>query len=138
MSSQSPVDVARTLAAALDEDDFATAGRVIHEACTYDINDETITGRDAIIDRYRRASREGRAKLDGLEFDSRVDAHDDQRATITYIDDLTQAGRTHRYTCRQIVTIEHGLVTHIRHVELPDEREALNTFYAQVGLPVSQ
>lgn len=130
--------IATLLATALDADDFEAATTLLHPDCEYVIAGQTIAGRDAIIDSYRTASRQGRAKLDRLEFASRVDALDAHRAAITYIDDITHAGHSHRYTCQQIVSVSDGVITHIVHVELPSEREALNAFYTQVGLPVSR
>ena len=133
----SPLEIARQFANALDKDDYAAAGLVIHPACVYVIRDQIFEGRDAILDSYRNASKTGRATFDSLEYASSVTVADDSHAVLDFIDDLVHNGQSHRYRCRQIVTIANGLITGIEHCELDGERASLNTFKRAVGIETS-
>ncbi|MDP7030344.1 MAG: hypothetical protein QF733_09000 [Phycisphaerales bacterium] len=124
------LETARTL----DQSGSTTAASVIAEGCAYTRPDTVITGRDAILASYRSADEWGQSSLDQVVFESSVRPHEDGRFAIEYLDLLTRRGHQHEHRCRQIVTVQAGLITHMEHVDLPGQPEALRACFEQVGV----
>lgn len=127
---QSILDLTRQFAQALDRDDFAAAAAFMAADCSYALRGQTIDGREAIIASYRSASEGGRSKLDTIVFESSVKQLSGDCTLISYADHLTCKGLQHTHRCEQAVTFNaQGLICHIEHRDLPDEREALAAFF---------
>jgi len=136
MNSQSASGYAATaLAHALDRDEFATAEAMLAAGCVYESPYGLLEGPAAIMASYRGNAESAVNKFDRIEYESRVDAIDDASARITYFDRITHKGKTHEFSCCQIVTVgDDGVIVRIVHEEIPGKREALNAFYAEIGV----
>ena len=131
----SPVDVAARFAAALDRDDFDGAAELLMSDCVYQFEGDLITGREAIIETYRRNGEWARSTFDRIDYESLIEIADDGRACITFIDDIQHAGQCHQYRCQQLVSVNAwGLIESIEHVEIENERPALEAFLERVGV----
>jgi hypothetical protein len=127
--------IAERFARALDHDDFETARSLLGNDCSYIIRDEQHAGPEAIIASYRAASAWAIANLDRIEYDSSVEALDDRRCAITFVDRITHRGESLEHRCRQVVTIDDdGLIHSIVRIDLPGERDAVEAFFTRVGL----
>ncbi len=116
---------------ALDENDFDAAVKLLHNQCTYSIHDTEMVGADDIIDSYRKADAWCKETLDAYEYESSVD----EEGVITFYDHITHGGLKHTHCCQQKITLDgDGLIAHIEHIELPNERESINAFFKQVGV----
>lgn len=130
------------VAAALDRDDFVMASGFVHPECVYESPGGRMVGRDAIIDSYRKNAEWARAAFDRIEYESSVEPMADGRFRVTYTDRTWHTPRTtapeplaHVYQCQQILTVnEDGLITHIEHVEIPGQRQALEAYLTKCGV----
>lgn len=103
--------------------------------CTYNIGDEPIVGREAIIDSYRRNGQWAGETFDHIDYESRIEMDEDGRVCITFIDDLHHAGQRHEYKCRQLVRVNKwGLIELIEHTEITGQRDELEAFLSRVGV----
>jgi ketosteroid isomerase-like protein len=137
MKTKAPKEVlsiAAQFAAALDADDFEGAARLLAEDCVYEIAGGGGTGPQAIIASYRSAAEWGRQNLHEVIFHSEVEESGEDWAAIRFTDRVRHGTSTHVYHCRQIVTVSAGKICHIRHAEIPGEREALLAFFRAAGL----
>ncbi len=134
-----PVDITTKLAQLLDAADHSAAVQLLAPQCVYDFRGSEMIGRDAIMASYDAAHQDAVKTFDEVGYDSavRADPDDDSIATIRYGDILTKNGVTHRHECEQRITVDRasGLVAHIKHIDLPGERDRLNVFLESVGLP---
>jgi len=122
-------------AEALDRDDFVAAGGYLAAACTYESPSGVIEGAGEIIASYRRNSEWAHRTFDEITFDSQVDAIDERTFRITYFDETLHRGKPHEYRCCQIVTVgDDGKIVHIKHEEIPGEREKLEAYLKEVGV----
>ena len=129
------LQVARSFARALDEEDYAAALELLSPSCVYRIHSSTFTGPRAIVDEYRRNGDAAAERLDSIEYESAVRRGGGNTAIITFIDRVRHAGRELVHTCEQVVELDgEGLVNRIEHRDLPGEPEALQAFYRAVGL----
>lgn len=133
------LDVLTEWAQALDVDDFGRVRALLSPHCVYHMRGTELVGPDAICGSYAEAAAWGRSKLDGLVYESsiaRTDAGQGHGAgTVRFVDHLEHAGERHTHTCEQKVELgEDGLVVRIEHVDLPGEREAVEAWFAKVGL----
>lgn len=135
LTPQRIAEIATAFAKAIDHDDFAAAGRLLSEVCTYDTGAERLTGRDAILDSYVQASRWARSTFDDVRYDSEMLRADARGATVRFTGYLVKAGGAfHRHRCEQDLSIDdRGEIDRIVHRELPGEREALQAFLARCG-----
>lgn len=117
------------LATALDAEDYATAHALLAPGCTYCMGTATLTGPDAIIASYRANGEAARKRFDTIQYTHQVESTAALEGVISYADRVCRGGRWHEYRCRQHIRIdEAGLVTDIRHEELPGERQRLQDF----------
>lgn len=129
------LQVARTLARALDEEDYATAIGLLSPGCTYRIHSSTFTGPEAIVAEYRKNGDAASERFDSIAYESAVRREAGNTAVITFTDRVRHAGRELVHTCEQLVELDAaGLVRRIEHRDLPGEQEALDAFYRAVGL----
>ena len=131
---QTPLDVGRAFAQALDEDRFDDVARLLHEACVYAAPSGQCVGAAAIIASYRGASQGAREKIDGLIFRSEVELAGDSRVRVLFTDELRVGSEHHSYRCEQHLEIVEGRVVRIEHAEIPGERERLRTFLERRGV----
>jgi hypothetical protein len=124
------------LAAALDADDFAAAGRWLAEDCVYEGASETFRGAEAILASYASASAWAHRTFDEVRYESQVGAPDGDTVSVTFTDYLLKAGgRWHRYRCRQEFTVgRDGRIARIVHHDLPGERDALAAYFKECGI----
>lgn len=133
--SSGAVETACSLAAALDADDFQTAASQLGPHTEYVTPRGTVVGRENIIESYRSASIWARTHLASVRYESRVRAAGTGLAIVTFVDHLEHRGRHHSYRCEQEVSVAaDGGIVRIRHIDLPGEREALATFFQDVGI----
>ena len=125
--------VATKLAEALDRRDYEAARACLAEECHYEIRGETISGADAILASYQSNDGSDSDRFDSVEFTSSVSPIDDSQARIEYTDVVTIFGENHTHRCDQLITLDpsSGKISHIEHVDLPGETEALKQFEEQ-------
>ena|SRR5262245_5092126 len=121
-------EIATRFAAALDADDFAPARELLAASCHYEVRGAVLIGPDAILDSYRAASESARREFDRVSYASRVIRVEANSATVEFADHLERAGASHIFRSLQRLTITGGLITAIRHEDLPGEREKLAEF----------
>jgi hypothetical protein len=125
------LESARRFAAALDgEDDEAVRARLA-AGCVYEAPQGVLVGPEAIVASYRENTVAARGRFAKIEYTSEVAIAGPAEAVITFIDRVMRGGAWHTYRCRQHVRLDAaGLIEHIRHEELPGERERLQQFEA--------
>ncbi len=128
--------VAKAFGTFLDEDDFPAVKRLLEEDCLYEINGETIKGKDKIVDLYQANMLEGRQKFDELKWGrSKIIKLNEYEFEVHFSDFLKHKGIEHNYNCKQILKLgDSNLIHKIIHVELPGQKEALKAFYKAVDL----
>jgi hypothetical protein len=123
--------VASRFAEALDTDDYPTAIALLASDCTYSIHDKTILGRDAIIEMYRMNSESARQRFDAVQYSSEVRELSLRDARICFTDHLRVGTHLHNFHCEQSIRLgQDGLISEIKHQELPGERQRLADFEA--------
>lgn len=127
--SDSVLTIARRFAAALDVEDYKTARALVSVECVYDIGKETLNGVDAIIDSYARNGEQAKVRFDAIEYASSVEQTGPDSAAIGFTDRVCLGGAWHEYHCRQHLSLnDAGVITSIRHEEIPGERDRLIAF----------
>lgn len=130
-----PPDTARRFAQALDREDYAAAMACLAPDCEYAIRGVVHRGPETIVASYRAAGEWGAGKLDGVRYESSVRAEPAGGATVTFVDHLEHRGARHTHRCEQRLGFDAaGRIRRIEHVDLPGEREALEGFFARVGI----
>lgn len=126
-------DVVESLATALDEDDYESARAVLAPEIVYEIGDETLVGREAVVASYRSASEMAHELFDGVGYGHEiVAAVDEATFRIRYLDLLTAGGESHSHYAEQEITVDPELgVVRIVHIPLPGEREKVDAFMAR-------
>lgn len=129
------MDVAKRFARSLDEEDYASAEQCLATTCKYQIAGNTYIGPDAILASYRENGDWAARTLDGIRYESAVRPGEEGGAVVEFIDHLEHAGMTHTHRCEQHLQFEPGgLISTIRHIDLPGEREALARFFKAASL----
>jgi len=129
------IELVKKFGRALDKDDFTTAAETLADDCIYDIGSEKLIGPAAICGSYEQNMIEGRKKLDKLEWgECKVEQLSEKEFYIHFTDYLGHAGKEFTFRCKQKVTVGNELIIRIEHLEEPEERERLNTWYREVGL----
>ncbi|MBX3196674.1 MAG: hypothetical protein KF894_00855 [Labilithrix sp.] len=127
--------VVSAFAAALDRADFEGASRCLSAACTYEIGEAVVEGVDAIVDAYSANHRRATRAVERIRYRSSVEGTAPGVAVVTFEDRLEHRGQRHRYRCRQEMHVGRSkLVERIVHQEVDTERQALETFFASVGI----
>jgi len=129
------IDVAKRFARSLDQADYASAAECLATACQYEIAGQMHVGPDAILASYRESGDWAARTLDGIRYENNVRPKEGGGVVVEFIDHLEHAGVTHLHRCEQHLRLdERGLISHIKHVDLLGEQEALDRFFAAVGL----
>ena len=127
--------VAERFAAALDHDDFDAAGKFLAEDCEYFTGKEVLRGRAEIMASYRENGEQARRTFDEIEYASVVQISAGGEPVILFTDRIRKGRLSHRYQCRQRLTVRaDGKVAAIHHEEIPGEREKLQHFFAQTAV----
>jgi len=126
---------ARHFASSLDMVDYVAAAAWLAPDCRYEIGDAAHVGPEAILASYRKSSDWASRALDDIRYESIIRAGERGSVVVEFVDHLTHGGKTHTHRCEQHLEFgESGLISGIRHVEIPGEREALDRFLALVGV----
>jgi ketosteroid isomerase-like protein len=129
------IEVVRSVARALDADDFARVAALLADDCVYDTGRGVLRGPEAIVASYAEATAWGRRHSLDVRFEHTVESADGDTVSVRFIDHLAYAGRRHVHECRQTFTVGMaGTVTRIAHHDLPGRREALAAFFDACGL----
>jgi hypothetical protein len=127
------LESARRFAAALDAEDYEAVRASLGSGCVYDAPQGVLIGPEAIVASYRENADGARSRFAKIEYTSEVATAGPApaEAVITFIDRVMLGGAWHEHRCRQHVRFgAGGLIEHIRHEELPGERERLQQFEA--------
>jgi SnoaL-like domain len=128
------LESARRLAAALDAEDDAAVRACLTDECVYESPEGVLVGPEAIVASYRKNAELARTRFAKIEYRSEVAATGPAEAVITFVDRLSRAGAWHEFRCRQHVRLAaNGLIEHIQHEEIADERERLREFEFEGG-----
>ena len=126
---------ARRWASTLDNDDFSELPRLMSPTCVYLSPGGQIDGPAPITESYRSNSEWAHETFDRIVWDSSVEVDSDDSALVTFTDRTDHAGHQHVYRCQQRVWFdEDGLIRRILHIDLEGETEALDAFFATVGV----
>lgn len=121
-------------AQALDAEDYERAKPLLSSACIYEISGRTIVGSNEIINSYKAHGDQATIDLDSIEYESAVELDQSGDAIVTFVDRIAHRGETLLHTSQQILQFGiDGLICHIRHIELPGERDALEEFSKLTG-----
>jgi hypothetical protein len=125
------LELARRFAAALDGEDYETARASLAAGCVYEAPEGELIGPEAIVASYSQNGVAARGRFAKIEYTSEVAATGPAEAVITFTDRVMLGGQWHAYRCRQHIRLDAtGLIEHIRHEELPGERERVRQFEA--------
>jgi len=134
-----PRDVARRFARGLDDEDYATAAECLGAACEYVISGVIHRGPASILASYRGNADWAARTLDSIRYESLIRPGERGEVVVEFVDHLQHGGKALTHRCEQHLEFdESGLISRIRHVDLPGEREALDRFFVSVGLPRSR
>jgi hypothetical protein len=127
--------VATSFAFALDTDNYEALADLLSADCEYVAKSAVFHGSAAIIASYRDASTWAKARIHSVTYESSVRVVNDENALVTFIDHLEDSGSTHSYCCEQSLTIgPDGKICRIVHLEIPGQREAVDSFLLQIGV----
>ena len=136
--SSEAVRVAEQFAYALDRSNFEQAAELLRDDCEYVIRGQTIRGPTAIMAAYAQSDAWALKNLDRIEYESSTAQADDtvgSAVVITFVDRVFHQGRSHIFTCRQLIALGPcGRIARITHEDVEGEREALDAFFASCGL----
>lgn len=133
---KSPIELAETLARALDADDYTAAASTMAEDVEYTIGDESFRGPDAVVASYRAASDMAHRLFDQVRYDHQVMTTADRNVfRISYSDELTVGDETLGHKAEQHVTVTPGVgVIRIVNVDVAGEKEKVDAFMERHGL----
>lgn len=128
------LESAARFAAALDAEDDVAVSACLASGCEYEAPEGVLIGPEAIVDSYRKNAVAARGRFAKIEYASEVATVGRAEVVITFIDRLMLGGVWHEHRCRQHIRLNRaGLIEHIRHEELPGERERLRQFESTHG-----
>ena len=136
MSMTQPYDkssllqMVKSLAQALDADDYEAARAVLAPDVSYEIGDEKLVGPDAVLASYRSASEMAQRLFPSVEYRHQVIGTVERtKYRVRYFDVLTAGEETHEHVAEQMVTVDPQLgVVRIVDTPVPGEREKLDEF----------
>ncbi len=125
------LESARRFAAALDGEDYETVRVSLASGCVYEAPLGVLVGPEAIVASYSQNAVAARGRFAKIEYTSEVATAGPTEAVITFTDRVMLGEVWHAYRCRQHLRLDaEGRIEHIRHEELPGERERLQQFEA--------
>lgn len=117
------------LAKALDQEDYELARQHLADDCSYELRGTRFGSANAIIESYQSHGDDAQEKFEEIIYESRIEMNPDQSATIHYTDTVNHKGDHVVHRCRQHLQFnEAGLISAIRHEDLPGEVERLTAF----------
>lgn len=123
------VEIAERFAKALDAEQYDVAFSLLDADCRYTCRGQVHEGAEAIIDSYRVNGDEGNKVFDRNEYESEVRRRSDSVVVIRFRDHLWHRDKQLTFECEQEVEVNaEGLISQIRHVDLPGQVEALREF----------
>lgn len=122
--------IVKSLAQALDDDDYETVRALLAPDVVYEIGDETIVGPQAVVASYRAASEMAHRLFDRVEYGHQVIGTVERtKFRVRYTDVLTAGDETHVHHAEQEVTVDLELgVARIVETPVPGERQKLDEF----------
>lgn len=127
--------IAENFALKMDQDDFDSAKEFLSVSCEYVSGENIFKGPEEIMSSYKNHSDFAKTTFESVIYKSKVCALDDRSFEATYFDILIKDGKTHTYSCKQIINFgEDNKIISIRHVDISGEFERLKQFYNEVGL----
>lgn len=128
-------EATENFATAMDHEDFATAVNFISPDCRYDFRHEEVVGREVIMKMYRDNAVWAKENLDQIDYSHGLGFSSDGCLIISYADHITHRMNKHAHNCRQILEFqEDGLISRIRHQDLPGETDSLRDFFKKCGI----
>lgn len=121
-----PADQAARFVRCLDIRDFSSASQYLHAQCEYAIGLDTITGPLAICDYWEL--NDLRHQCTHVESTSVLETISDTIYKARHTTLLGRSGQNHTFEYEQTLHFAEGLIARIIHVDLPGEREDLETF----------
>ncbi len=123
------ISIATQFAKALDEEDYKTAIEMISTQCEYFCRGKVYYGSDEIIKSYQSAGDSAQIDFDKIEYESFISTLEENSALIDFVDHFYLQEKKHTFKCQQQIEVGNdGLIIHIKHIDLPGEREALDEF----------
>lgn len=123
------------LANYLDTDQFEKVRELIASDCVYFSSSDKLIGPDKIINSYREHTEYAHGTFDKVIYESVIQKMTSAEFAVLYKDIISKNGKTHEYTCKQIISFNsENLISTIKHEELPGEYEKLKDFYNEIGL----
>lgn len=127
-------DLIKTLALALDHDDYTTARTALSDDVRYEVKGEVLRGPDAVLQSYEQASIMAHELFDAVGYDHEIGEIESDQITVDYTDALTIGDETLVHHARQIYTVDPDRgVIEIVNVELPGESAKVDEFLARHG-----
>ncbi|HVN68937.1 MAG TPA: hypothetical protein VMU38_04720 [Candidatus Binatia bacterium] len=123
----------QAFAVALDAEDYETALALLEPAAAYHRDGQLISGAPAIVESFRKSAEWGRSKVDALEFSHEID--EALPSEIVFIDIFRCENDALEIRHAMELTIsQRGLISELRFVSTPGEREMLNEFLRRHGV----
>ena len=120
----------------LDKDDFNRVKNMLSLDCKYVIGNEVLIGPEDICKSYEQNMKEGRKKLDSLEWGrSNIEQINEVEFYVHFTDYLTHKGIYYIHRCKQKLKLDNdNKIASIEHIHDQEEQDNLNIFYKKVGL----
>ncbi|MGZ3809877.1 MAG: hypothetical protein ACXVCE_17465 [Bacteriovorax sp.] len=129
------LETAKNFASKMDSDDFDTAKNFLNSTCEYISGDKIFIGPEQIMQSYKEHSDFAKSTFESVVYESSVKLIDFRSFEATYVDIISKNGKTHTYTCKQILDFDQtNKIVRIRHFDIPGEYDRLKQFYSEVGL----
>jgi hypothetical protein len=127
--------VATRFAVALDTENYEALAELLASDCEYVARSGAFVGPEAIVASYRDAGTWAKASISSVAYESSVRVASEDFAIVTFVDHLQDSGLRHSYSCEQSLSIRaDGKIRRIVHLEIPDQREAADSFLRQIGV----
>ena len=127
------LEIAQQFATLLDEAKFDEAAQLLAPECTYHYFEGNYQGRDTVINIYRMHDKNGSKHFDEARNSSHVVMLPDGRFENILSDMLRIGERWHAVHSKEVLTITDGFISHIEHVQLPEESRAFFEFLRDTG-----
>ena len=133
--SDRDIGIAEQFAKALDREDYRAAEQLLADCCVYDSHSSSRTAPAAIIQSYKSNGDWAAATFDSIRYESSVEPTANGGWFVTFVDSIRHKGRHFVYKCRQLVQVDGmGKICRIDQVDLPGQKEALQTFLKDAGV----
>ena len=129
-------EVAFQFGNSLDKDDYARTRSVIADECEYLIGEKSLFGPVAIAKSYEDNMKEGKKKLDKLEWgECKIETINENEFFVHFTDYLGHKSIEYVHRCKQKITVgPNNKIVRIEHISDPAEQKRLDAYYKSVGL----